>query len=460
MWQQLDSSRLLSKRPCLWRPWDLKIPRPGAAPSYLVRLAALILWVDLLFTTGWAHAADTLTLEKAFQEALVNNPSLQAKKAELLVKEAEIVTASARLNPAIISDNGVAEKTYRLGIEQTIQLGGKRHRQIELSKARRDVLLAEIQNTVQSLRREVRHAYTHLYDAQQRLQTAEDIAGTNQRLMIVAEKRQESGDVASLDVQYAKLAFLKAKNDAYMAFGEVASARTILNALLGKPLALIWDLAPPTIIQPESSQTQITDKLDELILQGEVTIQQATLEHLVKLALENRAELHQNLSELTVAERQLALAKANRLPDVSLTVGPDLVAEPGQRQVNVFAIANVPVPLFNRQQGPIQEARAQKTQLEARQKALRVNVTLEVTNAYYQFTVNRQRIRQYEKELLPTAERVLVLSRQSFEVGKTGIYLPLAAQESYMKTRMEYLEALDEFQDSISDLERAVGKPL
>ncbi|WP_303674347.1 TolC family protein [Vampirovibrio chlorellavorus] len=438
----------------------MKIPGPGAALSSVVRLATILLWVELLFISGWAQATDTLTLEKAFQEALVNNPSLQAKKAELLIKEAEIVTASARLNPAIISDNGVAEKTYRLGIEQTIQLGGKRQKQIELSKARRDVLLAEIQNTAQSLRREVRHAYTHLYDAQQRLQTAEDIAGTNQRLMIVAEKRQEAGDVASLDVQYAKLAFLKAKNDAYMAFGEVASARTLLNALLGKPLAMTWDLTPPTIIQTETGQTQITEKLDELILQGEVTIQQATLEHLVNLALENRAELHQNLREMTVAERQLALAKANRLPDVSLTVGPDLVAEPGQRQVNVFAIANVPVPLFNRQQGPIQEAKAQKTQLEAQQKALKNSVILEVTNAYYQFTVNRQRIRQYEKELLPTAERVLVLSRQSFEVGKTGIYLPLAAQESYMNTRMEYLKALDEFQDSISNLERAVGKPL
>ncbi len=435
-------------------------PRPGGIWRPVIRLVAMTLWLALLCVTAGVHAADTLTLEKAFQEALVNNPALQAKKAELLVKEAEIVTASARLNPAIISDNGVAEKTYRLGVEQTIRLGGKRHKQIELSKARRDVLLAEIQNSVQNLRREVRHAYTHLYDAQQRLETAEDIAGTNQRLMIVAQKREESGDVASLDVQYAKLAFLKAKNDAYMAFGEVASARTVLNALLGKPLATIWDLTPPTIIHPETGQTVITDKLDELILQGEVTIQQATLEHLVKLALENRSELQQNLRELTVTDRQLALAKANRLPDVSLTVGPDLVAEPGQRQINVFAIANVPVPVFNRQQGPIQEALAQKTQLKAQQLALKNNIILEVTNAYYQFTVNRQRIRQYEKELLPTAERVLILSRQSFEVGKSGIYLPLAAQESYMKTRVEYLEALDEFQDSISNLERAVGKPL
>ncbi len=408
----------------------------------------------------WAAAADTLTLEKAFQKALQSNPALQAKRAELLVKEAEIVTASARLNPSIISDNGVAEKTYRLGVEQTIQLGGKRHKQMELAKARRDILLAEIQTSAQHLRTEVRKAYTHLYDAQQRLETAEDIAGTNQRLMIVAEKREEAGEVASLDVQYSKLAFLKAKNNAYMAFGDVVTTRTTLNALLGIPLATVWDLTRPTVIQPEANYVSNTDNLDDLLLQGDVTIQQATLEHLVKQALENRPELHQNLRELTASDRQLALAKANRLPDVSLTVGPDLVAEPLQRQLNVFAIANVPVPLFNRQQGPIQEAKAQKIQLEAEQVALKNKVVLEVTNAYSRFTVNRQRIRQYEKELLPTAERVLILSRQSFEVGKSGIYLPLAAQESYMKTRVEYLQALDEFQDSISDLERAVGKPL
>ncbi|TWW08666.1 hypothetical protein E3A20_22030, partial [Planctomyces bekefii] len=34
--------------------------------------------------------------------------------------------AQARLNPNLISDNGIAEKTYRLGLEKTFEMGNKR----------------------------------------------------------------------------------------------------------------------------------------------------------------------------------------------------------------------------------------------------------------------------------------------------------------------------------------------
>lgn len=402
--------------------------------------------------------SEPLTLQQALERATTSNPGLQATRARLGVTEAEIITAGARPNPSIVSDNGIAEKTYRLGIEQTFQLGGKRRKQVSLAQAQRDVLLAEINTAILDLRTDVRRAYTRLFNAQQRLQAAEEIVATNERLMTVAQKREKAGAIANLDVQQAKVALLRAKNDAQVAHGEVIQARTALNVLLGQSLATAWELTSPSLIaQPQPPVGDTT--LEPVPLKGEVSLQQADLEALVQEALARRPELQQNLREITVTERQLDVARANRIPDITIAAGPDLVVE-DETELNAFVVASIPVPLFNRQQGPILEARARRTQLEAQQAALRNRIVSDVTNAYTGFTLNQERILRFETELLPTAQIVVNMSQRSFEVGKSNILVPLNAQQEYMQTRLDYLQALQDYQNAISDLERAVGTGL
>lgn len=422
--------------------------------SYPLRKCLIL---ALLFLIPYA-SGETLTLQQALETAIEKNPAFQATRAQLGISEAAIVSAGARPNPSIVSDNGIAEKTYRLGIEQTFQLGGKRKRQVALAQAQRDVSLAEINTAILDLRTEVRRAYTRLFNAQQRLKAFEEIVATNDRLMIVAEKREKAGDIANLDVQQAKAALLSAQNDAQASHGEVVQARSALNVLLGQPLATVWELAPPSqITQPYPPVGDTT--LEPIPLKGTVNLQQADLESLVQAALARRPELQQNLREITVTERQLDFAKANRIPDITIAAGPDLVVE-DETELNAFVVANIPVPLFNRQQGPILEARARRTQLEAQQAALRNRIISDVTNAYTGFTLNQDRIRRFETELLPTMENVVNMSRRSFEAGKSNILVPLAAQQGYMQTRLNYLQTLQDYQNAISDLERAVGTGL
>lgn len=400
--------------------------------------------------------SENLTLQQALDRALTGNPGLQATRARLGVSEAEIVTAGARLNPSVVSDNGIAEKTYRLGIEQTIRLGGKRHKQVSLAQAQRDVLLAEINTAILDLRAEVRRAYTRFFNAQERLKAAEEVVATNERLMNVAQKREKAGDVANLDVQQARVALLRARNGAQVAHGEVVQARTALNVLLGQPLATAWELSTPTL----HPQPPVGDSsLEPLPLKGGVSLQQADLETLVQEALTRRPEIQQNTREITVTERQLDVARANRIPDITVAAGPDLVVE-DETELNAFVVASIPVPLFNRQQGPILEAKARRTQLEAQQAALRNRVISDVTTAFTAFTLTQERIQRFESDLLPTAENVVNMSRRSFEMGKSNILVPLNAQQEYIQTRLDYLQALQDYQNAISDLERAVGTGL
>jgi cobalt-zinc-cadmium efflux system outer membrane protein len=407
-----------------------------------------------------AGYCETLSLGEAIQTALQNNPQVKSAKAKLAVSNAEIVTAGARLNPALVSDNGIAEKTYRLGIEQTLELGGKRKQRVALSQANQQVVLGEVNTLILDVRTNVRRAFTQLYNAQQRYQTFNEILSTTEKLLKVASLREKAGDIAKVDVLQSEVAVVNAKNDLQTVTYQVVQSRSTLNALLNQSLSADVELeAPPQQPSWVEAQPIPSQQNQPTVLQGRVGLVDTDLEQLIQMALTHRPEVFQNQQSILVTERQEALAKANRIPNLSLSAGPDWVRE-GDTALNVFVIGNVQLPVFNRQQGPLQEANAKRLQLQQEQQALKNQIGLEVTNAYTQFVASQERVNRYETELLPKAREVSEKSRRSFEVGKTSILIPMNAQQAFINTKLGYLQAMQDLQNAISDLERAVGAGL
>lgn len=421
----------------------------------------LIVGLALSPLSGWSEPVQSLNIDQAIDLALTNSPQLQAARAQLGVSEAAIVTAGARLNPSLMSDNGIAEKTYRFGVEQTIELGGKRRQRVSLAQAQRDVMLSEINTRILDLRNDVRRAYTQLYNAQERQRNSENILQVSQELVTIAQKREKAGDIAQLDVLQTDIVRVNAQNDLQSVTADVLNARTRLNALLNQPVNTVLTLAPPNT-SPQLALPQVTPPATPQtgpVLQGSVNQLDADLDSLIQEALNRRPEMQQITRNIEVTQRQLRLARVNRIPNLSLAAGPDIVTG-DEGEFNAFFIANVEIPLFNRQQGPIREALARRAQLEQEQAALKNRIASEVTTAYTSFQMNQARIQRYETQLLPMSVAVVDKSRRAFQEGKTSILTPIQAQQAYINTRLGYLQALQDYQNAISDLERAVGTGL
>jgi cobalt-zinc-cadmium efflux system outer membrane protein len=165
------------------------------------------------------------------------------------------------------------------------------------------------------------------------------------------------------------------------------------------------------------------------------------------------------LNALTVVEKQLVLAKSNRIPNLTIATGFDKTTGEGG-QNSIFAMGNLELPLFNRQQGPIKEALAKKAQLEAEQQTLKNQLSLEVTNAYTAVQAHQQRVANYETQLLPKANQLVEKARRSFEEGKVSVLTPINAQQAFINNHLGYLQAMQDLQNAISDLERAIGVAL
>lgn len=402
-------------------------------------------------TVAWSQTPQPLTLDEALGRAVSKNPQIQAAKAQLGVYDAGIITAGTRINPNLMSDNGVAEKTYRLGIEKTFELGGKRKHRIAVAKSAREVALAEVQTTMLNTRTQVRRVYTQLYNLQQQQINYGDMLRTMGRLLDTAQKQESQGKMDSIEFLQAKIQLLKAQNTAEGLAYDLNQAQSSLNSLLNQPintpLTLFAPNTLPRIPGPASTLVATLSGLD------------SSSEQLAEWAWNNRPEAEENRRALEVTRQQLQLAYSNRTPNLSLVAGPDMVTG-SPHQVSIFVMGYLQLPLLNRQQGPIQEALARQAQLEQGQVSLKNQITLEVTQACNDLMLNRNRISRYENDILPTAKKLLQLSQQRFETGNAQPVLAMNAYQIYGDTLLAYQQILLDYQDAISDLERAFGSGL
>lgn len=383
-----------------------------------------------------------LSLDEALELALKQNRKLQASKAQLAISDADIKIAKARLNPNLISDSGIAERTYRLGIEKSFELGDKRNKRTELALSDKAIHTESINTDILNLQSEVRLNFIKLFILQEKHKLFQETLDNTEALLEIFVKHAGNGDNANIDVLQIEIANLNTKNELGNIELQLNEAQNNFNALLNQPLETKLEL-----IHPNQSPTSLSEN--------------RSINELINLAIQNRPELQQNLNTQKSAINQLKLAKANRIPNLSLTIGPDLITKSsGNDSVGVFVMSNMQIPLFNRQQGQIESAIARQAQLELEQAALAKQVELEVINSYNSLNLNKEQISRYELEITPKAQTVNEKAKRCFEEGKCLVLIPINAQQSFLSSKLGYFDSLAAYQNSVCNLERAVGVKL
>jgi cobalt-zinc-cadmium efflux system outer membrane protein len=385
--------------------------------------------------------AETISLSATMEMGILNNPTLKANRAKLGINDAQILQANMLLNPTLMSDNGVAEKTYRLGIEQTIELGGKRSKRTKLAKKNKEITQAELLTTLIDTRSLIRNSYISLYKAQQELIASEEILDTTQQLAEIAKKREIAGDIAQLDVLQAEITMVKAKTNLQASKLTTNQSFNNLCACVGSDLNRDVVLERPILCEEFYNAK---DKDENY------------LNNLIERAYQTRPEIKALEKKIEAQNISLKIARANIVPNLNVAVGPDLVKDK-KTSFSVFAMANIEIPLFNRQQGVIKEIQAQKEMYEQELVAQKTRINQEVRNAWAGIINNLDSIRIYEEEILPKAKDVLEKSKLSFQEGKSSVLMALNAQEAYINTKLGYIQVLTDYEYSISNLERAIG---
>jgi cobalt-zinc-cadmium efflux system outer membrane protein len=287
------------------------------------------------------------------------------------------------------------------------------------------------------VRRRTREAFYHSLAAREQTAQAKAALDLTTRVRDLAQQRFAAGDVAQLEVLQADVELARANADyettaqAEKAAGVVLAA--LLNRTLETPLALQGQLQD---VPPEPALLAVTNQ-----------------------AMQTSGDILKTSQDLRTEERRLALAKAQKIPNLDLSGGADFNSPPDFRTGGKGGVA-VTLPLFYHGQGEVALSTARIELLRLTLASQRTNVAAQVTSAYFDYMAKRHQVEQYRDKVLPQSVQLEQMAEESYQAGKTNLLILLDAQRRLNDVRKAYLDSLFAAQSAFAALEEAVGAPL
>jgi len=381
------------------------------------------------------HAAN-LTLPQALELAERNHPQLRAGSAQIDVARAGLITAKAYPNPEAGFRAGGQDyrvpgnvrgfvSTYQFS--QPLELGPLRPARMEVAERGRVSSELALEATRLAVLSNVRRTFF------QALRKREEIGILNENLRLVEEFRKRLQ--VRVDVGEA------GRLELYRADAEVATARTAANSARLQYVAGLSQLRA-AIGSDVDPNLAIEGALDPA-----VTLPQ--LEDLRKEMIGRHPMLRLARSEVERAESRLKYEVALRRPQPSLVVEVDRPPD-----VPIYrAGINIPLPFWNKREGPIAEATAQIRQTRALAENSELQLIAALGGAYERYQLATSQLELFEKGLLQEAEAGLRAAETAYRLGERGILEVLDAQRILRTVRLDLLNAQFDREAALVDLE-------
>ncbi|MBX9877248.1 MAG: TolC family protein [Candidatus Obscuribacterales bacterium] len=392
-------------------------------------------------------------LSAVFDESLVNSPRAANIRAQLGISRAAYAQALTLPNPSIFVLNDTAQLAKQVGAIVPIEPPWKLAFRLLLARSQVKQVDFEIQRNLWQLRSTVRRAYLDVVMAIESRQTYEDLRQLSEGLVSIAQKRFAADDVAAFDVNRAELAAFQAEADLLQSEKKLDQTKQRLSVIAGR------DYKNSISVQ-HLPQFQLRAEVNELL--PDFSKDLPTLDSLIADALKNRLDLKVVRQTLAVNQAGMRTALGNIVPNTQLSAGSSYSGNPpeGPATRGYFIAVTQELPVFNFQQGELARLKAQNIQIKREFESTKNVVTEEVISAYQQLSAARQRVAYFQEKILPTSEKVARMARRGYEVGQNDITATLAAQQANVQTKASYLEAVRSYQQSLTDLEQAIGHPL
>ena len=121
---------------------------------------------------------------------------------------------------------------------------------------------------------------------------------------------------------------------------------------------------------------------------------------------------------------------------------------------------SIPIPVWDRRQGPIGEAVAVMQQAALAREQTRLTLLGDLEINYQRLLVARQQIAAFEGGLIRQAESALQVAEAAFKFGERGFLEVLDAQRVLRAIRADFLNARFEKQSALVELERLTARDL
>lgn len=373
-----------------------------------------------------AEADCSLTLTVLENMAMSANPSLARASASVAAARGAAVQAGLPLNPTVgyegqqIGSGGLAEQHGLLMSQEFLR---REKRTLSREVAAREVQMAEYRFVAQRARvlTDVRVAYYRTLRAQRQIDMSSALLRISQQALRAAEALSQAKEIARTDVLQAQIEVEVAQNALINAQNQHQSAWNQLTAVTGQ------------------GQLQVVP------LEGDLFAPAKQLEFDEVLAW-LRGRSPEIAVAVTNVERARLFWERQRVeprPNVAVQSLYNFVDNGIGGKPDAAVALSVPVPLYNRNQGAIAQARSQVVVAERSLAQLELALQQRLAPVYERYANAKNTVSQYSEKILPAANEVLQLTQKTFEVGEIGFTNLLIIQRSYRQQQMAYLDAAE-----------------
>ncbi len=324
-------------------------------------------------------------------------------------------------------------------VAQLFELAGKRGYRIESAGFGTQSAEAAFEDAVRQLGFTVKDTYYRVQLAQRRLVLSEENRDRFSRILAINTIRFNKGYIAEVDLIRIRLQMVDFHSQVIQSLQEAESARGDLRQLLR--------LSPKTLLE-------LTTELDFRRIDPDIETLRVT-------ALDARPDIRAKRHTFSQRESDMKLAKAYRIPDVTIGAGYAIQGSRGPDNPGQFALsAGIPLPLFNRNQGGILQAEVSLQSAEAEVNKTVNLVENEVEVAYRNLLQSRRLVEAYVGGVLEDARSTLTIVERAYERGGATILDLLDAARTSRTIQQNYIEALFNYQHNLFQLESAVGQEI
>ncbi|PAW95335.1 CusA/CzcA family heavy metal efflux RND transporter [Mucilaginibacter sp. MD40] len=406
--------------------------------------------IALLVLFGLPAKAQTvptqpLSIQQAISTAVANNQNVQSSRLQITQQQALKGSATELGKTDFNIQYGQINSVKRdnnISIQQNIPFPGLYKNQREVYNARIGAAEIGLNVTKNQLTYEVRQAYTQLtyFVALQKLYFTQD--SIYSAFLKAAGLRYKTGETNLLEKTTAETQYNEVKNQMMKNQSDILAAKSELKRLL--------NTADSVTVMPEQfvKTTEVVPFSDSSIVRNPLLAYQK--------------------QQIVIADKNIRLEKSRSGPD--FTVGYFNQSLIGIQNINgqdrSFSGSNrfqgiqagISVPLFFKPYAArIKAAKIDKQVSESQYNLYQVNLQSQYQQAYQDVLKNARSIEYYEQSALPNTNLILKQGQIAFQSGDIGYIEFAQALRTYSEIRFNYLQAINQYNQSVYTLQYLIG---
>lgn len=379
-----------------------------------------------------------LSLNEAVEMSVKNNAELKVYRSEIKALGAVVLQSGLNPNPELEVEaenilgnedfSGFKGSEITAKISQNILLAGKISKREKIAEL--NISLAEWDYEAKRLEviTNVRSAFGRAIATQKQIEQNKELVKLSEEFIINLKERIKAGKISPAEVSRAQIILNSLQIELNRLKFEYDASIAELSTLVNDPAlsfeSLIGDL----------NYISNIPVYDSLLMQ-----------------LENNPNLKRYDNEYDKQKAVIDFEESKLIPDLTISAGYKRLNE--VKASTLVLGASIPLPIFNRNQGSIQEAQIRYDQKKTEYEVIKNKLTLQLNLLYNRLGTLLVTTQKLKNESIPDAEETFRIIKEGNLSGRFTILDVLDTERTLFEIQNQYLNTVGEINTVIVEME-------